>query len=77
MPDPHPLPIVADLLREHGMDEAAERLLARCETCRWWNRRYPKQQQRSCERIVTRVPHSIVAFRSALHDGSQWHLHAR
>ena len=38
MPDPHPLPIVADLLREHGMDEAAERLLARCETCEHWGR---------------------------------------
>lgn len=68
MSEAHPLPIVVDLLKSHGMDEAAERLLARCETCRWWGtdpdpyfgnpHRVAKDAQ-VCAMIVDPVRHGI------------------
>lgn len=86
MTDPHPLPIVADFLREHGFDEAAKRLLATCATCKWWGRHDSDSAMtvwgwdvaapslNTCSRIPDRdsygSPPLDVAFAVASHDDS-------
>ena len=54
--EPHPLPIVVDLLREHGMDAAAEQLLATCATCRFWGKKRLQKEHdlKRCSAIVSR-----------------------